>query len=237
MGPQNNHYVRCLEALKGSRFFKDTPHTALRELLDEMSRDNWSKGTGWEQCEMGERLHFIVNGKLKVYQYNPETYREHTIFILFAGDVFDLMSLLDSQPHEVFWETLETLELLSLPMVTMRAWMDRNPLMHKAVIREMGQRVRQLEQMHTDISLYNTLVRLANLILRNINTESRELEHIDNLPNHEIASLLGTTRAVVNRHIQELKNRGAISVQRGQMTIKNIDQLLDVALEKTRHTK
>jgi CRP/FNR family transcriptional regulator len=51
------------------------------------------------------------------------------------------------------------------------------------------------------------------------------LETINNLPNNEIANLIGTTRAVVNRNIQELKKAGAISVKRKQIIVENVEIL------------
>ena len=92
--------------------------------------------------------------------------------------------------------------------------------------------MRQLEEAATDISLHSTLIRLSHLLLNNINGHSHQLQLINNLPNNEIASLIGTTRAVVNRHIQELKKCGAISVKRSQIDIENVELLLAIAEEK-----
>ena len=72
---------------------------------------------------------------------------------------------------------------------------------------------------------------MSNLLLRYSNNQSHQLEVINNLPNNEIANLIGTTRAVVNRNIQELKKAGAISVKRKQIDIENIDILMAMAKE------
>jgi CRP/FNR family transcriptional regulator len=117
-------------------------------------------------------------------------------------------------------------------MEHMRHWINENPKMHKAILYYLSERMRQLMDVATDVTLHSTLVRLANLLLKNINGETRKLELINNLPNEEIAGLIGTTRAVVSRHIQELKRCGAISVSRKQINVKNLELLLAVAEEK-----
>ena len=101
--------------------------------------------------------------------------------------------------------------------------------MHQNILSYLGKRIRQLEHAKTDISLYTALVRLAQLLLQNIDVHSQELNIIHDLPNAEIASLIGTTGAVLNRHLQELKKCGAISLQRREIVIKNIQLLLSIA--------
>ena len=139
---------------------------------------------------------------------------------------------LDSKPHDVYWEALDRLEVLKIPMDKMRLWINEYPLMHKAILYYLGERMRQLMDIATDVTLHSTLVRLADLLLKNINGETNKLQLINNLPNDEIASLIGTTRSVVSRHIQELKRCGAISVSRKRINVKNIEILLSITEEK-----
>jgi CRP/FNR family transcriptional regulator len=182
--------------------------------------------------EVASTFHFIVSGRLKVFKSNPDTGREHTVFVLSAGDVFDVLSLLDTKPHDVYWEALDVLEVLNIPMDQMRSWINEYPVMHKSILYYLGARMKQLMDVATDVTLHSTLVRLAALLLKNINGETRKLELINNLPNDEIAGLIGTTRAVVSRHIQELKRFGAISVSRKKINVKNLEILLLIAEEK-----
>ncbi len=223
-------YLRCLEALKGSSFFNLMSTPALQELLALMTHKSWHKG----DCRYGldSQFNFIVSGRLKVYRCNPRSGREHTIFLLLPGDVFDFIALLDEEPHNVCWEAIEQLEVLTLPVDQMRHWIDRNSSMHQHILKYLGKRIRQLEHAKTDISLYNALVRLAKLLLENMDMQSHKLTILKDLPNEEIASLIGTTRAVVNRHLQELKNCGAISLKHREIVIDNLKLLLSIAEEK-----
>ena len=223
-------YLRCLEALKGSSFFHLMDTKALHELLVTMNHKYWHKGDF--RYSLDSQFNLIVSGRLKVYRCNSRTGREHTIFLLLPGDVFDFIALLDEEPHDVCWEAIEQLEVLTLPVDQMRHWIDRNPSMHQHILKYLGKRIRQLENAKTDISLYTTLVRLAKLLLENMDHQSHKLKVLNDLPNEEIASLIGTTRAVVNRHLQELKNCGAISLKHREIVIDNVNLLLSIAEEK-----
>lgn len=232
MTADNANYSRCHNVLLNSPFFKDSNTEAIESLLHTMTFDHWKVKSFKSGLELSSTFHVIVTGRLKVYKSNPDSGREHTVFILTKGSVFDVLSLLDTKPHDVYWEALDAVEVLRVPMDHMRHWINQNPEVHKAIMYYLGERMSQLMDVSTDVTLHSTLVRLANLLLKNVNGATRQLELINDLPNEEIAGLIGTTRAVVSRHIQELKRSGAISVSRKQINVKNLELLLAVAEEK-----
>lgn len=232
MEPENTHFNRYQQALVNSPFFKNTDTDSVQRLLQLMTAQHWSAKSFKSSLEVSSTFHFIVSGRLKVFKSNPGSGREHTVFVLSEGDVFDVLSLLDTKPHDVYWEALDNLEVLKISMEQMRHWINEYPAMHKAILYYLGDRMRQLMDVATDVTLHSTLVRLSGLLLKNINGETRKLELINNLPNEEIAGLIGTTRAVVSRHIQELKRCGAISVSRKQINVNNLELLLSIAEEK-----
>lgn len=85
--------------------------------------------------------------------------------------------------------------------------------------------MRLLENFVSDISFVDIPSRLIKLLIRNVNADSNNLELIDCLPNKEIANLIGSTRAVVNRHLQKLKRSGAIEISRNHVEIKDLSLL------------
>lgn len=232
MSPGNVHFIRALEALKASPFLNGMQTNDLKELLGLMTLVQWPKTTFKNSADATKSFHIIVRGRLKVYQINPSSDREHTIFILGRGEVFDVMYLMDDDSHDIYWEALDDMEILKIDVVDMRRWISQSPIMQQSFLHYISKRMRQLEDKATDTSLHSTLVRLSSLIVKNVNGETKLLEIINNLPNDEIASLIGTTRAVVNRHIQELKKCGAISVRRKYIDVENLQTLIAIAEEK-----
>ena len=212
MNPENPDFIRYRQALQSSPFFEDSSIASIDKLLGLMVAENWNVKSFKSSFEVSAIFHFIVSGRIKVFKSNPDSGREHTVFVLSEGDVFDVLSLLDTKPHNVYWEALDASEILKISMNQMRDWINEYPVVHKAILYYLGNRMRQLMDVATDVTLHSTLVRLSSLLLKNINGETRKLELINNLPNEEIAGLIGTTGAVVRRHIQELKRCGAICV-------------------------
>ena len=74
----------------------------------------------------------------------------------------------------------------------------------------------------------DTWSRLVKLILRNFNKHTDELTLINNLSHDNLAKMIRSVRNVVNRHIQDLKNRKIVNVKRKSLEIKDIQKLLEV---------
>jgi len=228
----HDEYLNCFTSLEKSLIFKSLEKQQLTSVLNDMVLKKWEAGYFKNSIEDTSNFNFIVSGRLKIYQINSKTGREYTIFILSSGDVFDIINLLDSEPHQVYWEAMDELMILSISITKMRDFVLKYDQLNLSIFKYLAQRMRMLENAVTDVCFHNTLTRLSNLLLININEDSKKLEIINNLPNEEIAKLIGTTRTVVNRHIQDLKKAGVISVKRKQIDIENLQLLISIAERK-----
>lgn len=221
---------KYFKALKANPLLKDLDEDQLLEIFKHLNVEVWPKAT----CDFTKRrtlkyFHFIVSGRLKIYQLEANTGREFTFFLLKKGDVFDILCLLDNDEHDVYYETLDRVVLLTVPLPTMRDWVSQYPLINKNILPYLSRQMRILEEYASNITLIDISTRLARLILKNINSESRELELINDLSNDEIANLIGSTRAVVNRHLQQFKNDGILTLGRQKVAIKDLNLLLERA--------
>lgn len=197
------------------------------ELLGEFHEEKWTKNT----CIVNYQkflFHFyiVLSGRIKMYNVDEFSEKEHTIFLLKKGDVFDLFCLLDGVKHQVYYECLDNVKVLAIPMDNLRNWLNKNPAQYQKFLSYAGKMMRSLENSVSQLIFTNISTRLLKLILDNINTQSNQLEHINDLPNKELAYLIGSTRAVVNRHLQLLKQSGSIKMGRNQLEIRDISLLL-----------
>lgn len=160
--------------------------------------------------------------------YNVDRFseKEHTLFLLKKADAFDLFCLIDGTKHQVYYECLDDIKVLAIPMDKLRDWLNKNPKQYQYFLSYAGCMMRALESNVSQLIFANITTRLLKLLLENVNEESKKLEHINDLPNKEIANLIGSTRAVVNRHLQQLKQNGSIDLARNQLEIKDISLLL-----------
>jgi len=179
--------------------------------------------------EMLQKFFFVINGRIKVSQINMEDGKEQTFKILTTGDMYDVVTLLDGKIHENLLHALDDdVKIICFPIEMARRWMQEDQGFNKILFPYISKQLREIEELAMDLSFYDTPRRLLKLISKNINPSNPSKLHlIHNLPHEELASLIGTVRKVLNRHIQQLKKDGIINVKRKNIEIKDTQKLLN----------
>lgn len=172
-------------------------------------------------------FYIVLEGCIKVFQYNPHNNKEQTLYLLKERDFFDILTLLDEKPHEVYTTALETSQVLELPIQNVRTWLHTNPAFNKAFFPYLSKQFREVEELAIDLSLYDTSTRLIKLLMKNLNNSVKNMPLIHKLSHEDIASLIGTARQVVSRQLQELKKEGIIDIQRKKIHLLNLNKLID----------
>ncbi len=218
-------YLRLLES---SPLFSGMDRAFLEEVLARCHPLAWRKGP--VVADTLRCFYIIARGRLEVMRHNPEDGRALTLFLLVPGDGFDVLPLLDGRPHEVVTTALDNLEVLSVSVARMRRWIERHPALSRNLLLYLAEKLRQLEALAADVTLYDTLTRLARLILRHVDPEHAgggevPVRLIGDLPHEVLAHMIGSVRAVVNRHLQAWKREGIMSVRRGHLAIRDLEAL------------
>lgn len=220
-------YIRYKPVLDSCEFFRNLGEEHWKELLLSFREELWTKNT----CILNRKkflFHFyiICRGRVKMYRLAENSLKEHTLFLLSKGDVFDVFCLFDGDKHRVYYECLDSTKVLAIRMDELRRWMQQQPQFYPMFLQYAAKMMRKLEKTASELIFTDLSTRLLQLILSNINERNQQLELIDNLPNKELASMVGSTRAVVNRYLQTLKKKGAIQITRNRIKIMNMDLLL-----------
>lgn len=228
--------VKYHQLLNNCELIEKMSAKSAASFLSLFHEENWPKNTCiLNQEKLVYHFYIILSGRVKMYQVDALNGKEITLFLLTKNDVFDLYCLLDGFEHNVYYECLDDTKILAAPMEELRKWLDSNPQYYPQILHYAGKQLRMLENFVSDITFTDISTRLLNLLLKNVNTKSHNLEMINDLPNKEIANLIGSTRAVVNRHLQKLKRNGAIKLSRMRMEIKSLRTLKNQLKEKNKY--
>jgi len=226
------HYARCLKILSQSPLFSSLDEALLKDMLKMLQYETRVKDeTAISPKQASDRLYIITSGRAKVSVYNPENGREHILFLLEPGDGFDLISLLDSGWHDAVATALDDMEVLSTTLQQAREWLNQHPDFNRAVLPYLGKQMHGLADQVVDLSLYDTEVRLARLILRHLVPDklTQEIPLINNLSQETMASMIGSVRVVITRHLSHWKQKKIISGRRGHCAVEDLQALLEKA--------
>jgi biotin operon repressor len=106
-------------------------------------------------------------------------------------------------------------------------------MFNKNFLPYVGNRMRLLEEAGSNLVLYDTITRLAKLILDNVNNNTNQevkessVKLINDLSHETLAQMIGSVRKVINLNIQELKKEEIITSVRGKLSVINMQKLLD----------
>jgi len=219
----------CFKTISNNILFKDFEKELLQEIASSFTEEKWPAHTCSSCHNLKHKFHIIISGRLKMFKTDRETGREFTMFLLSKSDFFDVISLIEDCNHKIYYESLEEVRMLSTPTITMRQWFKKYSVLNQRLLPYIGKQLLSLEEYAVNHTLLEIPARLASLILKNLNPESKKLEFINDLSNEEIANLIGSTRAVVNRHLQEFKNEGILKIGRKKVEVLNLPLLVEKA--------
>jgi CRP-like cAMP-binding protein len=220
--------------VKQAKLFADLPAKLIEDFQQEFQLNEWHKGEYIDSDILTRRFFVLIEGQLELKQSNPETGREATVDMLYAGDCFDLMVLLDNKPHDVIISPVTSVKLLSVTLKTMRHWLWTYPEFNKQFMPYLAQKMREKEQQAASLVLHDVTTRLSRIILQHINkikfyTGSKEDEHqhhlVNGLTDETLARMTGSVRQVINKQLQHWKNQGTIDKKRNQLIIKDLEAL------------
>ena len=226
--------------LSQTKLFKGLSLDLLDDMLSHFRFESWSKGSQHNSKIALQRFYVILEGRMELKQMHPKTGKQITMFLLKEGDVYDVLTLLDEQEHNIIPVARDDLKLLSAPIDEVRTWVERHPEFNKNYLPYLGHCIRHREALVTDLALYEIQTRLARLILRYIPSETSyyELpgEGIDvtllhDLSNEVLADMVGSVRQVVNRHLQFMKKEGVLHYENHHLIIDDLVKLKQYADE------
>ena len=232
MRKDSPYYLSSVNVLQNASLFNGVDENMMEEILGHFSPITLSKKRVINSWETKESFFVIIRGRVKISRINPQNGREYIISLLDKGDVFDVISLLDTKEHEVNIEAIDELQLLKTSIKTARNWLKKHPEFNKNFLPYIGSRMRSLENASSNLALYDTMTRLAKLILDSVNSTSKEekefpVKRINDLSHESLAQMIGSVRKVVNLNIQELKKEGIITSVRGKLSVNNLQKLFE----------
>ena len=216
--------------LKNNLLFKGCDEVALESIAADTYFRTYKKG---EILLTGEstiyKISIVVNnGRMKIFTSNPVSFEEYTLYVLSFGDIFNIVTLLDGKKDQLSAIAIDDLDILHCNIDLARDWIKKYEAFNNSLLAYLSERLRQAQEYNISKTFYSIEIRLAKLIFQNISSDSNELNLINNLSHKEIAKMLGTTRTVVNRNLQQLKKSGLIELKYKKILIQNYQKLKEL---------
>ncbi len=174
-------------------------------------------------------LYVIDTGRVKIYRTSPSG-REQVLQSEGPGRPVAELPLLDGGPYPASAVTEEESRLIFVPREEFEALYRGNPDVARAVIRELGKRLRHLVHVTETLAFRDVAARLAHYLAEYAEQHGQRtaggVEIVINRTREELSFELGTARESVSRAFKQLAEKGVIQpLTRKRLRIPDVTKL------------
>jgi CRP-like cAMP-binding protein len=158
--------------------------------------------------------------------------KELMLAIVYAGEVFGEIAMLDGKPRSADATALTACTLAVLDRRDVLAALDRNPGAWLGFVEVLCSRLRYTDQQLVEMALLQLPERLAQTLLRTVDAVPAQVSNRAKLrlSQRELAHRVGATRESVNKCLNEWQRGGIIRIEKRAITI--VDRAALEALAK-----
>jgi CRP/FNR family transcriptional regulator, cyclic AMP receptor protein len=192
----------------------------LEQLVSLLRRRKYARGdiiflTG----DPGTNLCIIESGHIRLTLTSEHLGREVALDYLGPGDVFGELALLDGEPRSADAIAVEAASLLLLNRDDFRAFVMSHPAVAIDLLADMSRRLRRDAQIIQDAAFLDVPARIARVALRLAEPDSGGVLRTPPMNQAELASLVLTTRATLNKFLGIMTDQGLLRWDSGRLVV------------------
>ncbi|MBL8131349.1 MAG: Crp/Fnr family transcriptional regulator [Anaerolineae bacterium] len=212
------------EDLREIPAFHALPDEQRMSLAVVMVRRQYSAGQiiFMEGDEAGS-LWFVASGRVKIIKQSLNG-RVQGLCLMDRGKCFGSCPLFDMEKNPATAQALNEVTLFVLPEAALEQMRAHDPHLVKALLHIYSQRLEHLARVSEVLGAWTVPDRINDCLLTY--ADRAALEPVVELTQEKLASLSGTVREVVSRHLRLLEKAGIVRVEPGRIVILNVDALL-----------
>jgi CRP/FNR family cyclic AMP-dependent transcriptional regulator len=225
---------RTVGSLRRSPLFARVDDVAFERCVALLRTRQYRRGdTIFHQGDMGDSLHVIESGSVKIVLPSPEGEEEAIIATLGPGDFFGELSLLDGEERSATAIAQEATVTSILRRDVFESLLESDRGLRRALFEGMAAEIRRLTHHVAELHFLNLPGRLARRVVRLAQQADPKASGEVRLPwtysQTELASMIGGTRQSVNRLLADFVAEGLIRFERDTLIVPDLDRLARAA--------
>ncbi len=197
----------------------------LRWLAKRVQRRKYSRGDIiFVKDDPGESMFIVEDGTVRIYVPGTQG-ADLTLAVLQPGEFFGDLSLLDGRPRSASAEAARKLTLLTLEREDLTDLVESRPKAALAILRVIAERLRETDQMASDLAFLDVSGRLARRLLDLAASNGKDHDEGTlinaTITQEELANMIGVTRESVNRNLGMFRRLGLIGREGRRIVVRD----------------
>lgn len=197
----------------------------LRWLAGRVQRRKYSRGDIiFVKDDPGESMFIVEDGSVRIYVPGTQG-ADLTLAVMQPGEFFGDLSLLDGRPRSASAQAARNTTLLTLERGDLTDLVQSRPQAALAILTEIAGRLRETDQMASDLAFLDVSGRLARRLLDLATSNGKEREDgvliNSTITQEELANMIGVTRESVNRNLGMFRRLGLIAREGRRIVVLN----------------
>jgi CRP/FNR family transcriptional regulator, cyclic AMP receptor protein len=176
----------------------------------------------------GNSMMAVLKGRIMISTPSPDG-RQVVLTVMHDGDVFGEIALLDGKERTADATAMSDCELLVVPRRSFLSMLERRPELGIDLLVVLCERLRRTNEQVEDLAFLDLEARIAKVLIRlaeeNAAAGSRGKPVAVHISQRALGELVGGSRESVNKHLQDWKRSGIISMEKGAIMIRDIAAL------------
>lgn len=195
----------------------------LKRLADVTVRRTYAPGQLiFLEGDSSDGLWFIASGRVRIIKQSLNG-RVQGLCLIDRGKCFGSCPLFDGATNPANAQAIEDVTLLVLPREDLHRIIHNEPTVASILLRIFSQRLSHLAKLGEGLGTMEVGHRINDCILAY--TEHSTPYPVVSLTHDKLASMAGTVREVVTRHLAKLENEGVIHIEPGRIVVLQQDAL------------
>lgn len=203
------------EVLRNQVLFSDLTPSEIQTLRSKMRPRSYAADEIiFHKDDPASGLFILTSGIVKICVSSEEG-QETLICLMFPGDCFGEMAILDGRPRSATAVALERVETLLLLRNDFNEYLDSHPKVARKLIALLCQRLRDTNESVADLAFFDIHGRVAKRILQLARDHgvpgANGVEIAIPITQQDFANYVGASRETVNRAISFFREKGYLS--------------------------
>lgn len=216
-----------LRALKDVELFNELSEENIRRISDVTVQNDYQTGNTIVRAnEPGRAFYAVVEGEVRIFSISKDG-REITFSVIYPGDFFGELSLLDEGPRSASAIAFDDTRVLVIYRNDFIQILKDFPDVSLKLMRRLASRLRETDRHLETVAFYNRMGKVAWALLKL--AEKGELKDnrikLPSVTHQEIANLIVSSRESVSRAISYFCEKGWVESTKRKITLLDLDAL------------